>query len=129
MDETQRKALLSEYPEAKKILIYHDVKKKIVGTVRIYVTKNFLFVPGLLLAGKDEISKIVAFNAFTPAITTFVFYCKNQPRKELVLYYRFKVCPETAEQIMAWFWNCNSDDVELKEKVRNIINSPDRGIL
>jgi len=112
----QYEAILSEYPTARKIPIYYDQRKKILGSEAIYVTSNFLFVPGLFLIERDEIENIILYGkeygVFLPQ-AIFSFTLKNQSKQNLLIAYRYFICPETAEQVMAWFWGCAPDDPKL----------------
>ena len=112
----QYELLLFEYPTAKKIPIYYDRWKLIRGSEAIYVTPNFLFVPGLFLIEREEIEEIILHEMnvlyYKPQVV-FSFTLKNQSKQHLMVAYSYSTCPETAEQIMAWFWGCDPNDPKL----------------
>jgi len=117
---SQYEQLSSEYPSAKRISIYYDRGKRLLGSEMIYVTDHFLFMPGLFLINREDIDEISvsgprAAHEFT---TTFTFALKEQSKQKLTMCYRYKICPETAEQIMAWFWQCDPSDPTLPERTK-----------
>jgi len=116
LDSKKNAMLLSEYPEARRIYIYYDKKNKILGTETIYVTKNFLFVPGFFLVCWDDIEEVFVHGPTRTGTTVFVFLLKNKLESDLEVYYRFRISPGTAEQVMSWFWQCDPSDPALPEK-------------
>ena len=143
LTKDQTELLLSEYPNRKKIKIYYDRKKTTLGSAAIYVTDNFLFIPGLLLIIRDELKEIkitqlyVDFSPMgTPpdsragkglinikSITRIEFFRIGAPSIRSPLWeYRYHRSPETVEQIMAWFWQCGADDPRLSERTKALIH-------
>ena len=150
--------MLSEYPTAKKVDFYFDRSKGILGVERIYVTDNFLFIPGLFVINRSEIENILIRNPEGDNGKEFVFllisplgkildgdrfikmyqkvsseahqyrihpetgkltYLSKDDSEEMFrLDYSYDVHPETAEQIMAWFWQCDPNDPTLPERTK-----------
>ena len=120
LDSPQYEQLLSEYSNARRVNIYYDRGKRLLGSDVIYVTEHFLFIPGLFLMSREEISEIsiLGRRVSHEPTTTFLFSLKDQSEQKLILYYRYKDCPETTEQIMAWFWQCDPDESDLQERTK-----------
>ena len=139
-DQTER--LLSEYPDRKKIEAYRD--GKILTSPTIYVTDNFLFIPGLFLVARENLGEILIIeltSALPPRGGVSVksgyngvsFLSKEYqltrssdyiiPRAELPISYNPTLAPEIGEQIMAWYWQCDPDDPLHPERVRSPLSS------
>lgn len=150
LDLRQYEQLLSEYPFARKIDFYDDHSKGILGVERIFVTDNFLFIPGLFLIRREEVETMVirvperdsgkefAFLLVSPfgkvpggdefsrmyrklLNETYryrihpetgkrTYLLKDEAEEVFRLDYSYDRSPETAEQIMAWFWKCDPND-------------------
>ena len=121
LSHEQHTKLLSEYPAAMEIKIYHDKKKWIKGSEAIYVTDNFLFVPGLFLVSRHDIEDIFITSPQRRKYwqSSFTFLLKDQSRQFIDVIYDFRICPETAEQVMAWFWQLDPNTPEIPEKVKS----------
>ena len=136
LDARQHKKLLSEYPSRKKIDTYYDKRKRIAGSEKVYVTENFLFMPGLFLIARDELDELeVEKMDFDPDFSFHKMFATHNTIRfsveetdnwlYLPLNYKFKQSPETAEQIFAWFWQCDPNDPKLPERVRDTIVKDD----
>ena len=146
LNSLQTKTLLSEYPSRKKIEIYYDKKKKTTGSVAIYVTDHFLFIPGLLLVPREEVDEIkvselywnISSRSLSPirqyfldtnrkgainvkVVTRFEFISEGTDPIYSPMDYDYSVSPETAERVMAWFWQCDPNDPGLKERVGRFV--------
>ena len=92
-----------EYQTSSKIqIIYQARKKKRQGAETVYITENFLIIPGYFLVNSEEISDIHLIEPLLNNKTTFKFILKDQTVRELNLYRRYRVSDETADQIMVW---------------------------
>ena len=121
----QTQELLSEYPNRKRIDVYYGfdihygVLKKKLSPLAIYVTDNFLFVPGLFLIMREEIGNISCVSGVDEEgnekrITRVEFQLRER-RKRLFIYYTptiklpmmydRKYSAETGEQILLWWHN------------------------
>jgi len=126
LDSVQHEMLLDEYPTARKIPIFYDKRKRVAGAETIYVTENFLFVPGLFLINREEIRDVILYGAEfrTGRVKSiFSFILEDQSKQNMMLYYSYRICPETAEQVMAWFWQCEPDDPTLPERTKQFYKS------
>jgi len=148
MSDVQTERLMTEYSNREKILIYYGQKKKKLGSAAIYVTDNFLFIPGLLLVLREELEKIELVNIYATLrgrdllVWTALFpISRNTEKKGLVnikcvtridfvslgiatifpLDYNYGESPKTAEQIMAWFWQCEQNDPALSERTKSLV--------
>ena len=134
LNKAQMDALMSEYPNRKRIEIIYHKRTRMPASACIYITDSFLFVPGLLLVFRQEIEEILIVNttrdnnryrptAFVlPETKTHIeFLTINGAIECLPFEYSHNHSPRTAEQVMAWFWQCDDDDSEIPEKTRNLI--------
>jgi len=155
LERAQYEQLITEYSGKKQIKVYYDKRKKIIGSGKIYVTDNFLFVPGLLLITREEVGNVkIAVSRFNIAgtgsylkKTKIKFMSKGtehsyiRPNNSLSailaelraertvaskasllpVKFDYDESPETAEHIMAWFWQCELDDPSLSERTSEII--------
>lgn len=148
LSEYQAEKLLSEYPRRRKIRmlynrVYNNKKRKLLSSAIVYTTDNFLFIPGLFLICRDELDGVEIFDLPGSRVTgvgTFVdFTLKGEaptqlPHPTLIphpvrlpstvrlpLDYIYRESPETAEQIMAWFWQCDPDSPGLSERTKKLM--------
>ena len=114
------------------------------------MTDNFLFVPGLLLVLREELDEIkIVENYFSfrvrdllfgilplfplpelnrkkggffniKTVTSFEFVSKGVSLR-FPLDYSYRKSPETAEQVMAWYWQCDTKTPGLSERVAGLI--------
>ena len=152
----EHEELLAEYPNWKKIDIYKnkkriDGKRKRSNTLTIYITENFLFMPGLLLVHREELAEIklilqkTKYTSSSPHYMgkSKIYFVKKAEASHtkpsgitgaihsdwlaelesrsvrLPLKYSYDKSPETAEQIMAWFWQYDPNDPALPEKTKS----------
>ena len=126
LTEPQYDALLTEYPCRKKIEVYYDKKRKLIGSGVIYVTNNFLFVPGLLLVCREDLKEIKIIHGVKQIyrtgtkITKIRFVFTRFPSVLLPIKYDYENSPHTALQIMAWFWQCNPNDPALPRRLDTV---------
>ena len=127
LDTCQTEKLLSEYAARKKIELYYSKTKRVAGSGALYITENFLFVPGLFLVSRHEVEKVEVTRAFIfigsiripTSITLIYFHFKSAKPQYLPLDYKYKKSPETAEQVMAWFWQCDPNDPMLSQRTKD----------
>ena len=119
LNSQQYEMLLAEYPSAK------IIKKN--KWYDIYITDNFLFVPGLFLVCREEIDEIGVRNKDARQYDEliFLFSTKEKEKKELRLPYlsffrarKYKDYSGVVEAIMAWAWQRNPDDSKFPEQVK-----------
>jgi hypothetical protein len=127
LDDLQAKMLLNEYSNRERIEIIYYKKTMTTGSASVYKTKNFLFIPGLFLIRRDEIVEIrvvdaaVGTSPFGDKDTRIMFRLKRGEPTHLPLDYSYDESPKTLEQIMAWFWQCDPNDLTLPNRVKGIV--------
>ena len=127
LNNAKMEKLLCEYPDKKRIEAYYGKKKKTAMSASIYTTENFLFVPGLFLIYREEIEDIkiiddcLNFALFKVKTATVFRFLSKGAFVTLTLDYNYDESPETAEQIFAWFWQCDLNDPTLPERTKSLI--------
>ena len=131
LDATQKEMLVREYPSRKKVNTMKHTGNKEIDTPpgSIYLTEKFLFVPGLFLMFRENINDVKIRIAKDKSVTVVDFYAKGQKGKRekryrlplILLHYSIKHAPQALKQIMAWYWQCESDDPGLPKRMDNVI--------
>jgi len=134
LDQEEAKRLLSEYPNRKRFGISYHRKKKRMTSGICYVTDSFLFIPGLLLIPRERLEEIKLIFDHSTAMGTDWFEPTGHSEIQFILKGGFPIVfplkhnyhksPETAEQIMVWFWQCdpNAPDIPIRTR-RAIVTS------
>ncbi|MCL2042603.1 MAG: hypothetical protein FWG89_00535 [Treponema sp.] len=131
LDATQKEMLLREYPERKIVDTMKHTGNKDMDTPpgSIYLTENFIFVAGLFLMFRENINDVQLRIAKNLSAAVVDYYTKGQNGKKgkryslplILLHYSPKHAPHALEEIMAWYWQCDSDDPDLRKRMDSII--------
>ena len=133
LDDDQAAALLAEYPARKSFGVFYHRKKGRKTSGVVYVTDSFLFIPGLLLAPREMLEDITLifdqhggrgvdwFETSGHSEIRFVF--PDVFPVVFPLRHNYHKSPETAERIMAWFWQFDPDDPGVSVRTRQAIVS------
>ena len=115
----QYEALLREHASAMRIEIFFEaMRRRMPGAETIYLTENFLFIPGYFLVLREDIYEICLSDPLLNAKTTFTFVLKDNTKLDLYLFCRYRVSNDTLSQIMMWFWQCEPCDPTLPDRVK-----------
>ena len=128
LSPAQNEMLLAEYLSSRKIEIPDYGRKALVKPVGIYLTENFLFIPGLLLELREYLTDVHVQSSYNKKKknSRIYFYAMNHDKDKVYLYllpiaFSHQQSPEIAEQIMAWFWQCDPTDPGLSQRVNDIV--------